>query len=274
MERQTIERTRIERAGRTSGRVLGGVAVASVLTALALSQAGTLTIPYTFTSGTPALASQVNANFAAIPAVVNSLDDANYSNNGMTGSTKLKDLSVSTQKIADNAITSIKIADGTVVTADIADGTVSSTDILDATVATADLAANAVTVAGNAYTAAAINVDAAVYTEVQSLTITTTTANPAWVFSAVRGFSTDPGIEKGRCKVTRQVDAGAEADVFTVDAAVDTTATGDLWVIAGIDTGVTAGSCVYRVKCIDDSGVAGTGINYSERRLSAIELRR
>lgn len=68
----------------------------------------TLNIPYSFTNGTTASATEVNANFNAVKTFAeNSVVQAD-------GSVK-----AGTAAIADNAITSAKILDGTIVDADI-----------------------------------------------------------------------------------------------------------------------------------------------------------
>lgn len=108
------------------------------------ADAGTLNIPYTFSPGGIIYSSQMNANNTAIRSVVNSLDDANYSNAGMTGSTKLKDATVTLAKLASNSVDASKIVDGSIVLAELASSSVDSSKIVDGTIALGDMASNSV----------------------------------------------------------------------------------------------------------------------------------
>lgn len=82
---------------------------------------GTVTLPHTFASGTPAVASQVNNNFTSITSEVNgNIEAVNLASNAV--------ISV---KIADGAVISSKLANGAVVEARIADGAVSEIKIAD-----------------------------------------------------------------------------------------------------------------------------------------------
>jgi hypothetical protein len=115
-----------------------------------LKIASTLNLPFTFSSGGVIYASQMNANFEAIRAVVNALDDQNIANASITGSTKLIDGTVTLAKLAGNSVNSSKIVDASIVAGDIADGaivaskipdgSITSAKITDATVASVDLA--------------------------------------------------------------------------------------------------------------------------------------
>jgi hypothetical protein len=64
----------------------------------------TISIPHTFTNGTIAEASQVNANFTAVQLYVDGLSSGTY----------IDSLSITNAKLAANAVTSSKITDGTV----------------------------------------------------------------------------------------------------------------------------------------------------------------
>ena len=63
-----------------------------------------ITIPHSFTSGTIAEASEVNANTSAI---------ANYVN-GLSDGTNIDSSAITAAKLATNAVTTTKIADGSV----------------------------------------------------------------------------------------------------------------------------------------------------------------
>lgn len=104
--------------------------------------AATLNIPYTFSSGTPIYASQMNGNFTAVRNVVNALDDANISNASLTGSTKLIDATVTLGKLAADSVNSSKIVDASVALADMATDSVNSSKVVDGSVAEADLDIN------------------------------------------------------------------------------------------------------------------------------------
>lgn len=64
----------------------------------------TISIPNSFTSGTIAQASEVNANFTAVALYVNGISDGTYIDNS----------SITNSKLASNAVTASKIADGSV----------------------------------------------------------------------------------------------------------------------------------------------------------------
>ena len=64
----------------------------------------TISIPNTFTSGTIAQASEVNANFTAVSLYVNGISDGTYIDN----------LAITNAKLASNAVTASKITDGSV----------------------------------------------------------------------------------------------------------------------------------------------------------------
>jgi hypothetical protein len=63
-----------------------------------------ITITHTFTSGTIAEASEVNANFTDVELYVNGLSDG----------TNIDSSAITNAKLAANAVTTTKIADGTV----------------------------------------------------------------------------------------------------------------------------------------------------------------
>lgn len=113
-----------------------------------------LNIPYSFTNGTTADATQVNANFTTVKSFVETnvvqIDGTVQAGttaiaDGAVTTAKVADSSITTAKIADGAVTSAKIADGAIATADLADGSVTSAKIADGTIVTADLADGAVT---------------------------------------------------------------------------------------------------------------------------------
>lgn len=74
-----------------------------------------ITIPHSFTNGTIAEASEVNANFDAVENYVNGLSDG----------TNIDSSAIIAAKLASNAVTTTKIADGSVTYAKL-----DSTDVL------------------------------------------------------------------------------------------------------------------------------------------------
>jgi hypothetical protein len=75
------------------------------------------------------------------------ITDDNIQDNGITASTKLVDVSVSTEKLAASSVTTSKILDANVTTAKIADANVTTVKIADANVTTAKIADANVTTA-------------------------------------------------------------------------------------------------------------------------------
>jgi hypothetical protein len=76
---------------------------------------GTVTLPNPLTAGTKARGSEVLANDQAITAQVNAnLDDSNYKNAAMTGSTKIIPLTITNSLITAGTLTGDKLADRTV----------------------------------------------------------------------------------------------------------------------------------------------------------------
>lgn len=103
-----------------------------------------LNVPYSFTNGTTADATEVNANFTAVKSYVeSSLVQADGS--VQATSTAIASGAVTTAKIADGNVSTAKIADSAVTTAKVADGAITSAKIADGTIATADIANGAVT---------------------------------------------------------------------------------------------------------------------------------
>lgn len=74
-----------------------------------------ITIPHSFTNGTIAEASEVNANFDAVENYVNGLSDG----------TNIDSSAITAAKLASSAVTTTKIADGSVTYAKL-----DSTDVL------------------------------------------------------------------------------------------------------------------------------------------------
>lgn len=117
----------------------------------------TLSISKTYDDGTLLEESDLDPLVTAPQTFVNTtkLNDDNISNSGITGSSKLKDGSVTTAKIVNNgitesliaagAVTSAKITDANITTAKINDLAVTTAKINDAAVTTGKLAASAVT---------------------------------------------------------------------------------------------------------------------------------
>lgn len=116
---------------------------------------GTIVKPYTFTGGTPALASEVNSNFDTIVTAINgNLDAANLANNAV-GENELQDNAVATNKIAGLAVTEAKIGAAavtntklgllSVATGNIQDDAVTQPKIGPGAVGSTELASTAVT---------------------------------------------------------------------------------------------------------------------------------
>lgn len=79
----------------------------------------TLNIPNTFTNGTPAIASEVNANFNAVKTFSEGLSDGTNIDSGSITNAKLADSAVTEGKIATNAVTQAKLADRSVGSAEL-----------------------------------------------------------------------------------------------------------------------------------------------------------
>jgi hypothetical protein len=85
---------------------------------------GIIVKPYNFAASTPAVASQVNANFDVIYNAFNgNIDSNNLASNSVVTS-KIADNNVTTAKINDSAVTTAKINDSAVTTAKINDSAV------------------------------------------------------------------------------------------------------------------------------------------------------
>jgi hypothetical protein len=120
-----------------------------------------LNIQYAFTNGTPANATEVNANFTGIKSFV----DAQLVQ--IDGSVKaptvaIADLAITTGKIADDAVTSAKIANNAVGTTEIANDAVTADKVADGATLPVNITGNAATAtaatsATSASTAAALS---------------------------------------------------------------------------------------------------------------------
>ena len=69
-----------------------------------------LTVPYTFTTATVAVAGEVNSNFTAIKNFVDALQTGVNINTDAIITAKIADDAVTTAKIANNAVTAVKLA--------------------------------------------------------------------------------------------------------------------------------------------------------------------
>lgn len=108
-----------------------------------------LDVRRTYADGANLLKQDLDAFVGDIETFVNltKLNDDNFQDAGITGSTKLVDGSVTNAKFAASSIATAKINDSAVTTAKIADGTISTTNINAAAVTTAKIAAGAITTA-------------------------------------------------------------------------------------------------------------------------------
>jgi len=98
------------------------------------THADTLSIPNEFFPQTVISSADFNANFTAIEDIVNgTLNDSNLKNDGITGSTKLIDSTVSLAKMAPNSVNSIKILNQSILSEDILDNTIREQKLLIAT---------------------------------------------------------------------------------------------------------------------------------------------
>jgi len=75
-----------------------------------------ITIPYSFTSGAIASASEMNANFNAVKAYVDDISDG----------TNIDSAAITNAKLATNAVTTLKIADASVTFAKLDSGALTS----------------------------------------------------------------------------------------------------------------------------------------------------
>ena len=82
----------------------------------------TLTTPYTFTSATTIVASEMNANFDAIATLLNGLLDATNLATGAVTENKIGTAAVTAAKIGTDAVTTVKIEDAAVTNAKVASG--------------------------------------------------------------------------------------------------------------------------------------------------------
>lgn len=95
------------------------------------SYTGIIVKPYNFAASTPAVASQVNANFDVIYNAFNgNIDSNNLATNSVVTS-KIADNNVTTAKINDSAVTTAKINDSAVTTAKINDSAVTSVKLIE-----------------------------------------------------------------------------------------------------------------------------------------------
>jgi hypothetical protein len=108
----------------------------------------TFNVSNTFTAGTPALATEVNENFADVKAFVEGLSTGANIDAGVIGATKLDTNAVTTDKILALAVTTAKIADGAVTTVKVADSAVTTAKIADDAVTQAKLADESVALSG------------------------------------------------------------------------------------------------------------------------------
>lgn len=109
----------------------------------------TLDTTRTYNDGEVLVESDLDAFLDDIETFLNvtKINDDNIQNNGITGSTKLLNQSVTEAKLASNAVTTLKISDGAVTAAKIATDAVTTAKILDENVTTAKLADSGVTTA-------------------------------------------------------------------------------------------------------------------------------
>lgn len=108
-----------------------------------------LDIRRTYADGANLLKQDLDAFIDDIETFLNltKLNDDNFQDGGITGSTKLADGTVTNEKFTSSSIATAKINDGAVTTAKIADETISTTNINAAAVTSAKIAAGAITTA-------------------------------------------------------------------------------------------------------------------------------
>jgi hypothetical protein len=105
-----------------------------------------LIIPNAFTSGSTIIAADMNQNFDAVKAFLNTTGVPKIQDSAI-GSAALENSAVTTTKINDDAVTSAKLASASVATGKIVDAAVTTAKLADANVTTAKLADDAVATA-------------------------------------------------------------------------------------------------------------------------------
>lgn len=101
-----------------------------------------ISVTKTYKDGDVLLEADLDGIKSSIENFVNvtRLNDDNLQNDGITGSDKLVDASVSQAKMATNSISTAKVVDGAITTAKLADTSVTTAKITDANVTTAKIA--------------------------------------------------------------------------------------------------------------------------------------